>query len=116
MKIQPISHQPSFSGKLVIEKSANSPISKIITDDKLASKFKEIETLMREKSYNLYLFKNKQHSDFYNVAANKTLKKAKSIKEYTVKIQSGIMLDSLVDAAKDAINMYEKYISKGIKG
>ena len=49
-----------------------------------------------------------------NIGIN--LESAKKVKEYTVKVQSSIMLESVVDAAKDAMDIYEKYISKVIKG
>ena len=112
MYIQPITQQTGFNGRFVIEKSSKSRIKL----DKLGSKFDEIAAIMKDKPYDLFMFKNEQNPDFYNIAANKSLKEAKTVKEYTVKIQSGVMADSIVDAAKDAVRMYEKYIAKGIKG
>ena len=112
MYIQPITQQTGFKGKLIIEQGTKSKINKIIALNKLDSKFEEIASIMKDKPYDLFMFKNEQNPDFYNIAANKSLKKAKAVKEYTVKIQSSIMAASIVDAAKDAIEMYENYISK----
>ncbi len=112
MYIQPITQQMGFNGKLVIEKDSKSKINEVIALNKLDSKFDEIASIMKDKPYDLFMFKNKQNPDFYNIAANKSLKKAKAVKEYTVKIQSSIMAASIVDAAKDAIEMFENYISK----
>ena len=106
MYIQPITQQMGFNGKLVIEKDSKSKINEIIALNKLDA------SIMKDKPYDLFMFKNKQNPDFYNIAANKSLKKAKAVKEYTVKIQSSIMAASIVDAAKDAIEMFENYISK----
>ena len=115
MQIQPITQQPGFSGRLIIDKSSSYKVKKFIALNKLDSKLDEIAAMMKDKQYDLFLFKNEQNPDFYNIAANKSLKDAKKVKEYTVKVQKGIMPTSIVDAAKDAMSMYEKYIAKGAK-
>ena len=112
MHIQPVTNQPNYKGKLVIKAGKTS----LVSDTLLESKFKQITTMIQDKPYDLFLFQNKQNPDFYNVAANKSLKNAKQVKEYTVKVQKDIMPTSIIDAAKDAMNMYEKFIAKGIKG
>lgn len=108
MQIQPITHQPNFSGKLVFEKS----VARELSETNLDKAISEVKMLVADKPYDIFVTKNKKDSSFLYVAANKTLKQAKNIKEYTVKIQPSIMQSSFVDAAKDAIEMYEKYISK----
>ena len=113
MYIQPVGNQPNFSGKLVINVGAQKHFAK---EKLLDSKFKQIADLMQDKSYDMFIYKDKQNPDFYCVAANKNEKMAREIKEYTVRVQSDIMVASIIDAAKDAIEMYEKYISKSIKG
>ena len=115
MQIQPITHQPNFNGKLVIRTGKSDSATPFLNDKLLETKFKNIATILQDKPYDLFIFQNKQNPDFYNVAANKSLKEAKKVKEYTVKIQKNIMLTSIIDAAKDAMEMYEKYISKSIK-
>ena len=110
MHIQPITNQPNFNGKLIIDKGIKKTVNKYITNKQLEPKFQEIAIIMQDKPYDLFVFPSKQNPDFYCVAANKTKKDAKNIKEYTVKIQSSIVLASIVDAAKDAIEMYEKFI------
>ena len=96
MHIQPVTNQPNYKGKLFIKSGASS-----LTGDKLLeAKFKQITSMLEDKPYDLFLFQNKQNPDFYNVAANKSLKDAKKVKEYTVKIQKDIMLASIIDAAR----------------
>jgi len=116
MYIQPVTQQPNYKGKLVITKSKNIPAKSFINDKTLDSKFKEIATMLQDKSYDLFIFENKQNPDFYNIAANTSLRKAKKIKEYTVKIQTKVLQTSIVDATKEAMRMYEKYIARGTKG
>ena len=109
MQIQPITNQPNFSGKLVVDKAFK---KEHLSDTKLDKAINEVKKLVADKPYDIFVTKNETNPEFYNIAANKSLKQAKNIKEYTVKIQSSIMQASFVDAAKDAIEMYEKYISK----
>lgn len=116
MQIQPITNQPKFNGKLVIDKSVQSSVNKIFKAQTIVPKFKQIASIVQNKPYDVYIYANNDNPKFFCVAANKTEKLAKSIKEYTVKIQPEIMAASIVDAAHDAIEMYEKYISKSIKG
>ncbi len=111
MHIQPITNQPNYKGKLVIRSGASS----LANDAVLGSKFKQIASMIQDKPYDIFLFQNKQNPDFYNIAANKSLKDARQVKEYTVKVQKDIMPTSIIDAAKDAMNIYEKFIAKGIK-
>ena len=108
MQIQPITHQPNFNGKLVIEKALTREVSGANLDKAIG----EVKMLVADKPYDIFVTRNEKHPDFYDVAANKSLKEAKKVKEYTVKIQASIMPASFVDAAKDAVEMYEKYISK----
>lgn len=108
MQTQPITYQPNFSGKLVFEKA----LSRETSGTNLDSAISKVKMLVADKPYDIFVTRNEKHPGFYNVAANKSLKEAKSVKEYTVKIQASIMQASFVDAAKDAIEMYEKYISK----
>jgi hypothetical protein len=112
MQIQPITQQPSFSGKLVIDKGSRKYINEQMKDRQLIPKFKEVAGMIMDKPYDLFIYEDKTNPGFYYVAANKTVEQAKEIKEYTVKIQSDIMTASIVDAAKDAIDMYEKFINK----
>ena len=115
MQIQPITNQPKFNGKVIFENGTTNQLSNYMVGP-LSQKFKEVATLVEKKPYDLFILKNKRNKDFFDVAANESLEKAKKVKEYTVSIQSSIMLASIVDAAKDAMNMYEKYISKSVKG
>jgi len=114
MKIQPITTQPNFNGKVVFETGTAKTI-KTSAPNALYNKFKEISNLIQDKPYDLFISKNKQNPIFYNIAANKSFKEAQKVKEYTVKIQSDIFTESIVDAAKEAMNMYEEYIAKSIK-
>lgn len=116
MQVQPITNQPKFNGKLVIDNSVRSNVNELLKQHQLIPKFKEISCLVQDKPYDMFIFRNLENPDFYYIAANKTEQQAKEIKEYTVKVRSDIMLASIVDAAKDAIEMYEKFISKSIKG
>jgi hypothetical protein len=115
MQIQPITNQPKFSGKVVFDNGVHSSMTYYLSPQ-ISTKFKEIATMVKEKPYDVFIFKKEQDKDFYYVAANKSMEEAKKVKEYTVKVQSSIMLESVVDAAKDAMDIYEKYISKVIKG
>ena len=115
MQVQKIKHQPNFTGKIVFEKETTTQLTRYASDP-LWRKFKEVATLVSEKPYDIFISRNKQNFDFYDIAANKTFEEAQKVKEYTVKIQSSIMQASIVDAAKDAMEMYEKYISKKIRG
>ena len=116
MRIQPIINQQNFSGKLVIDNSARNDVTNLLKEHKLIPRFKEIAGLVQNKPYDLFLYTKKENPNYFFVAANKTEQQAKDIKEYTVKIQPSILPASIVDAAKDAMEMYEKYISKSIKG
>ena len=115
MQIQPVTSHTNFNGKLIFEPGTTTKLTKY-TPDPLWRKFKEVSALVSKKPYNVYISKNKQDADFYNIAANKNLKSAQNIKEYTVKVKSNTMVDSVVDAAREAMDMYEKYIAKNIKG
>ena len=116
MQVQPISSQPKFNGKLVIDASVRKSVNELVKEHKLVPKFKEIASLVNNKPYDLFIYADKEKPEFYYVSANKSKHQAKTIKEYTVKIQSSIMESSIVDAANDAMEMYKKYISKSIKG
>lgn len=115
MQIHPVTNQPNAKGKLVLEKntalklSQNAPVQ-------LYKKFKNIADLVSEKPYNVYIMKNAGNDEFYNIAVNKSLEEAKTVKEYSVKVKSNAFTDSILDAVQDAIDMFEKYISKNIKG
>ena len=115
MQIQPITDEPKFRGKVVFYKGRNRGLTDSI-QQQISKKFEEINVLVQDKPYDIFISQNKQNPDFYDVAANTSYKKARNIKEYTVKINTGIMPASIVDAAKDAMEMYEKYISKSVKG
>ncbi len=116
MQIQPVTNQPNFSGKIVFDR--------IFIPEQLSGEFyskfdkkvQEAAKLISEKPYDIFVMKNEKNPVFYNIAANTTMENAKNVKEYTVKIHTDTILTSLVDAAKDAMEMYEKYIAKGIKG
>ncbi len=116
MHIQPITtNQPSYKGKVIFEKDIMQGFATLPTEY-VNKTIQGATELVKDKKYNIYVSKNAQNPEFYYVAANKNIEQAKKIKEYTVKIQSGIALDSLITAVKDAMEMYEKYISKSIKG
>ena len=115
MQIQPIKIQPNFNGKVVLKPNNKTNLTADISNNVWRS-VKEVANMVSNKPYNIYISKNKENSDFYNVAANKSYKNAQKIKEYTVKVKSNIIAESLVDAAKDAMEMYEKYIVRGAKG
>ena len=116
MQINPITNQPNFSGKLVIDRSVTNGVTKLLKEHQLIPRFKEIAGLVQNKPYDVFIYSAKENPDYYYVAANKTEQDAKAVKEYTVKIQSSILSASIVDAAKDAMDMYEQFISKSIKG
>lgn len=115
MRIQPVTQQPNFKGRVVFERGTTAELTKFMPDS-LLQKIKTVASIIQEKPYDMYISRNKQNSNFYNVAANKSFKEAEKIKEYTVKVRSDIFAESILDAAKEAMEMYEKYISKGIKG
>lgn len=115
MLIQPVDNQPNFNGKLVLAKGsflANEPAELY----SMRAKLKEIASLVANKPYDVFISRNKDNPEFFDVAANKTLQEAQKIKEYSVKVRSNTMLASVVDAAKDAMDMYEKFIAKNFKG
>lgn len=114
MRTQPVTNQPNFNGRVVFDKGIHNKLTESLPPQ-INTKIKEVANLIEKKPYDIFIFQNGQNPDFYDVAANKSLKKAKNVKEYTVKVQTDIMLASLVDAAKDAMDMYEKYIAKSIK-
>ena len=115
MQIQPVASQPSYRGKLHLEPGISKNMSKVVPQT-IWTKLKDVAALVSNKPYDLFISQNKQNPEFFDVAANKSFKEAQKVKEYTVKIQNSIMAASIVDAAKDAMDMYEKYISKTIKG
>ena len=115
MQIQSFTNQPSYKGKLNYEKGTTTKLTKY-TPGPLWRKFKDIASLVSAKPYNVFIMKNLQNDEFYNIAANKSLQEAKKIKEYSVKVKSNAMVDSIVSAAQDAMEMYEKFIAKNIKG
>ena len=115
MRIQPIVNQPNYKGKVILGRGVASDINPKYLSS-LWHKLDEVTDLVSEKPYDLFISKNKQNPEFCYVAANTSFDKAQNVKEYTVKIQTSILPISIVDAAKDAIEMYEKYIAKGIKG
>ena len=115
MQIQPVNYQPNFNGKVVFEKGITTNLEKY-TSEPLMKKFKEVADLVTEKPYDVFIMKDLQNDEFYSVAANKSIEEAKNIKEYSVKIKSNAFVDSVVSAAQDAMDMYEKYILKHIKG
>ena len=116
MRIQPITtNQPNCKGKLIFKESVNTKALKTLPEP-LTRQIAAAEELIKEKPYDVFVSKNKNNPDFFDVAANKSFKDAQKVKGYTVKIQSSIMGASFVDAVKDAVEMYEKYISRSVKG
>ena len=115
MQIQPVNYQPNFNGKVVFENGTTTNMKKY-TSEPLIKKFKEVATLVSEKPYDVFIMNDTQKDDFYSIAANKSIEDAKKIKEYSVKIRANAFADSIVSAAQDAMEMYEKYISKTVKG
>ena len=113
MQIQPVTSQPNFNGKLVLKEKPENYNK--YTSEQILKMFNDVTDIVSEKSYDIFVWNNKDKPEFYNVAANKSFEEAKKVKEYTVKVHSNAMVESIVDAAKDAVKMYEKYISKGIK-
>ncbi len=109
MHIQQINTQPNFNGKVVYYKPDNAPISKV-----LAHKFKKLATQIENEPFDIFISPNKVNRNFFDVAANKTFAKAQKVKEYTVKVQSNILAETLIDAAKEAIEMYKSFISKSV--
>lgn len=115
MQIRPITSQPNHKGKVVFKPKADLEGTTYISNS-TAKKIKEVVRLVSEKPYDIFISKNKYDGNFYDVAANTSFEEAQKIKEYTVKIHSDIFTESIVDAAKDAMDMYEKFISRSIKG
>lgn len=115
MLIQPVDSQPNFNGKLVVDKGVF-PVNKSAELYSMSAKFKEIASLVANKPYDVFISRSKENSEFFDVAANKTLQEAQNIKEYSVKVRSNTMLTSVVDAAKDAMDMYENFVVKCFKG
>ena len=115
MQIHPVTNQPNAKGKLVFENGAALKLSQN-APTQLYRKFKNVAELVSEKPYNVYIMKDKENDEFYNIAVNKSLEDAKKVKEYSVKVKSNAFAESIVDAVQDAIDMFEKYISKNIKG
>ena len=115
MQIQPITNQPNFNGKLVFEQGVTNGLTNV-KYGQLLRKIKDVATIVSAKPYDIFVMKDSQSGDFYRMAANKSIEAAKNIKEYSVKVKSNAMVDSFVSAALDAIDMYEKYISKNLKG
>lgn len=115
MQILPITNQPNYKGKLVLDKGT-AAISDYMTPQQMGAKFKEIAEVVANKPYDVFISQNKDNPSFYDIAANKTLTDAKKISEYTVKVKSNTLAESVVDAAHEAMEMYEKFIAKGIKG
>ena len=115
MHIQPVASQSSYKGKLHLKTGVTSNIKNDMSRI-MCSKFKEVATMVSEKPYDLFISQNMRNPEFFDIAANKSFEEAQKIKEYTVKVQSNIIATSIIDAAKDAMEMYEKYISRNIKG
>lgn len=115
MKLQPIANQPKFSGRVVFEPKTTYHLTKGMPEP-VCKKIREVAALVSEKPYDIYISRNAQDSSFYNIAANKSFEEAQKVKEYTVKVQSDTMLTSIVDAAKEAMEMYEVFIAKSVKG
>ena len=115
MQIQQVTNQPNFNGRVVFDPKTTYQLTKGMPEP-LCKKIREVAVLVSEKPYDIFVSRNAQDPTFYDIAANKTFEEAQKVKEYTVKVQTSIMQASIVDAAKDAIEMYEKYISKSICG
>ena len=115
MKIEKITQQPNFNGKVILNIGTSDSIQKL-SPSVVDRRFKQIATMIQDKKYDIFISRNKQNPNFFDVAANKTFDEASKIKEYTVKIQKDTLVTSVVDAARDAMEMYEKYISRNIKG
>lgn len=109
MYIQQITQQPNFNGKVIIKRGAAQNV-KIINIMQMNSQFKQIADLVQNKPFDIFISRNKQCPNFIDIAANKTLEDAQKVKNYTVKVKDNAFVDSVVDAAKDAIDLYEKFI------
>jgi hypothetical protein len=109
MYIQHVTQQPNFNGKLVLMRCKTQLKNDLPQID---IKFKEITDLIQDKPYDVFISKNKLNHVFYDVSANTSYKEANRIKEYTVKVKSNVIAESIVDAVKDAMDMYEKFIVK----
>ena len=86
MQIQPITHQPNFNGKLVFEKALTREVSGANLDKAIG----EVKMLVADKPYDIFFIRNEKNPDFYNVAANKSMKEAKSINILLVMRQRSI--------------------------
>ena len=113
MQIQPIANQPNFNGKFIFKEKAEN--LNRFTPDALWRNFNKVRALVSEKPYDIFIWENKDNTDFYNIAANKSFKEAEKVKEYTVKIKANALTESIVDAAEEAVRMYEKFIAKGVR-
>ena len=87
MKIQPITTQPKFNGKVVFDNGTTKNITGMFPNV-LHRKLDEVAMLVQDKPYNVFIFQNKQNPKFYNIAANKSLKDAQNVIGYTVKINA----------------------------
>ena len=115
MKLQPVTNQPNFSGRVVFEPKTTYQLTKGMPRE-VCKKIREVADLVSEKPYDVFISGNAQDSNFYDIAANTSFTEAQKVKEYTVKIQRDTVLTSIVDAAREAMEMYETFIVKGIKG
>jgi len=115
MQTQPVTNQTNFNGRIIFEKGTTTELTKY-TPDPIWRKYLEIAAMVKNKSYDIFIMKDKNNEGFYNISANKSIEDAKKVKEYSVRVKSDVIKDSIVNAAQDAIDMYEKFIAKNCKG
>ena len=127
MKIQTISNQPAFDGKIIYAKRVNgenalkslkvSERAKINLPKGLAKIENQISELIKEKPYDLFFFRNEEQNEFIQIEANKNLRNILGrnfSKQSEIKflVHENMSSDIFLDASESAIKEYETVMNK----
>ena len=75
MQVQKITHQPNFNGKVVFDR-VNTEGFATYGYDSLWHKLKEISNIVADKPYDIFVLRNQQNPEFFDIAANKSIEEA----------------------------------------
>ena len=121
MKVQSITNQTSFNGRVIyvgyypISTNARKGNGALFPLG-LAKAERKISELIKDKSYDLYFFRNNDQEEFIQVAANRELSNIlnndfskKSARK--ILVHEHLTSDAFIAGSKDAINDYERVLT-----
>ena len=106
MQIQPISNKTNFRGKVFCLSNGGLTNSTFI-ESRLEKQLPKLEKLVKDKPFNLYITPNLMKNILFNVTPAKSFEPILNGERYRIN-EPYKNSDGIIDAAKEAIDIYEK--------